>query len=128
MKLAPTVRAWLIVTLQVVAVPEQAPDQPVKLEPAEAAAVSVTEVPSSYVSAQMAPQLIAPMSELTVPVPEPVFVTVRVYVATKPALTLRAWLMVTLQVPVPEQPAPDQPVKRDPVAAGALSVTQVPSS
>jgi hypothetical protein len=35
------------VTLQVVAVPEQAPDHPVKLEPAEAVAVRVTEVPPS---------------------------------------------------------------------------------
>jgi hypothetical protein len=35
--------------------------------------------------------------------------------------------MVTLQVPVPEQPAPDQPVKVDPAAEFAISVTGVPS-
>ena len=34
-------------TVQVAAVPEQAPDQPMKVEPAEAAAVRVTELPSS---------------------------------------------------------------------------------
>ena len=32
----------------------------------------------------------------------------------KLAVTLRAALIVTVQVPVPEQPAPVQPLKREP--------------
>jgi hypothetical protein len=43
---AVTSRAWLIVTWHVVLVPEQSPDQPEKLDPPPAAAVSVTSVPS----------------------------------------------------------------------------------
>jgi hypothetical protein len=39
------------------------------------------------------------------------------------AVTARASLIVTWQVPVPEQPAPDQPTKREPVAAVAVKVT-----
>ena len=41
------------------------------------------------------------------------------------AVTDRAWLIVTLQVPVPEQ-FPDQPEKTDPLAGVAVSVTLVP--
>ena len=46
----------------------------------------------------------------------------------KLAVTLRAALIVTVQVPVPEQPAPDQPLKREPEAVVVVSVTTVPSS
>ncbi len=45
-KVAVTSRAWLIVTWHVVLVPEQSPDQPEKLDPPPAVAVSVTIVPS----------------------------------------------------------------------------------
>ena len=41
-----------------------------------------------------------------------------------PADTFCAWVMLTVQVEVPLQ-APDQPVKVEPVAAMALSVTEV---
>ena len=34
-------------------------------------------------------------------------------------------LMVTVQVPVPEQPAPFQPVKVEPAPATAVNVTEV---
>src|SRR5215207_10641068 len=43
----------------------------------------------------------------------------RLYVA----VTLRAWSIVTTQVPVPEQPAPLQPANVEPVSAVAVSVT-----
>ena len=43
------------------------------------------------------------------------------------AVTLRAALIVTVQVPVPEQ-APDQPAKREPEAAAAVRATTLPSS
>jgi hypothetical protein len=76
----------------------------------------------------VAPQAIPPTSEETEPEPEPVFETVSVYTAVKLAVTERAALIVTKQVPVPEQPAPDQPVNREPPAALAVSVTVVPAA
>ena len=41
-------------------------------------------------------------------------------------MTFCAWVMLTVQVPVPEQPPPLQPVKVLPAAAVALSATLVP--
>src|ERR1700704_2309219 len=46
----------------------------------------------------------------------------------KPAVTDRAWLIVTWQVPVPLQPAPLQPVKLDRDVGVAVSVTGLASS
>ena len=46
--------------------------------------------------------------------------------AAKLAVTLRDWVMLTVQAPVPLQ-APDQPLKECPLAAVAVSVTLVPS-
>src|ERR1044072_6977883 len=44
----------------------------------------------------------------------------------KSAVTVVAELIVTTQVPVPEQPPPDQPVNVDPDAAEAVNVPLVP--
>ena len=44
------------------------------------------------------------------------------------AVTERASLIVTTQLPVPEHPAPDQPLKAEPTAARAVSVTARPST
>jgi hypothetical protein len=78
-KVAVTVRAALIVTLQVGLEPEpaQSPSQPVKLHPEPAAAVSVTDVPLVKFCAhvELAPQLIEPGLEVSVP--DPYVVTVR---------------------------------------------------
>jgi len=74
-KVALTSLAWLIVTSQV-PVPEQSRCQPAKREPSAAVAVSVTTVPSSKSAAQTAPQSIPAGSLVTVPVPEPLRVTV----------------------------------------------------
>ena len=41
-------------------------------------------------------------------------------------MTLRAWVIVTTQLPVPEQ-APDQPVNADPGEGDAVNLTDVPS-
>ena len=41
------------------------------------------------------------------------------------AMTVRAWLIVTTQLPVPVH-APDQPANTDPTAGVAVSVTTVP--
>src|SRR5438093_1124763 len=90
-KFAATLRAWFIVTWQV-PLPEQPPPlQPVKPEPEAAVAVSVTTVPSSKMAEQTPPQLIPAGLLVTVPVPEPVRVTVRVRRRAKLAATERAW-------------------------------------
>jgi hypothetical protein len=61
-----------------------------------------------------------------VTVPEPDFVTVSAWVMTaNVAVTVRAWLIVTVHAPVPVH-APVQPVNVLPVAAVPVSVTDVP--
>ena len=63
-----------IVTVQL-PVPEQAPDQPEKVEPEEGVAIKVTGVPESMVTVPVLPiQLITPVEEVISPepVPEPV--------------------------------------------------------
>jgi hypothetical protein len=78
-----------------------------------AEAVRVTEVPDAYEAEHVAPQLMP--AGLLVTVPEPDLETVRVYevvtFCVNVAVTLRAWVMETVQLPVPEQPPPLQPVK-----------------
>jgi hypothetical protein len=39
----------------------------------------------------------------------------------KVAVTARACVIATVQLPVPEQPAPDQPAKTEPMAAAAVN-------
>ena len=66
------------------------------------------------------------------PEPLPVMLVLRVYMGgtfaltVKVAVTERAALIVTWQVPVPVQPQPLQLVKVEPVLAAALRVTTVP--
>jgi len=122
-----TVVAAESVTVQV-PVPEQPPPlQPVKVEPAAGVAVSVTTVPLAKLAEQVAPQLIPAGELVTVPLPVPAGVTVRVKVCgEKVAVTVVAAETVTTQVPVPVQPPPLQPLKADPAAGAAVSVTAVP--
>ena|ERR1700723_383562 len=61
----------------------------------------------------------APPIQLVVPVAGHEVALAVVKVAT----TVCAEFMVTVQVPVPEQPPPDQPVNVDPEPATAVSVT-----
>ena len=75
-KVAVTCLAWSMVTWQG-AVPEQAPDQPVKAEPWAAEAVRVTSSPSLNWDSQVVPQSIPDGLELTVPWPVPCLLTVR---------------------------------------------------
>jgi hypothetical protein len=64
---------------------------------------------------------------VTVPTPVPDFVTVKLYTdVANVAVTDVAAFIVTVQVPVPEQPPPDQPVKVYPLLAQAVKVTDVP--
>jgi hypothetical protein len=64
-----------IVTVQLAALVQPAPDQPVNDEPPAADAVSVTAVPALNVAVQVEPQLMPAGLEVTVPVPEPLRVT-----------------------------------------------------
>src|SRR5689334_18787849 len=93
-KVAVTLRAALMVTVQVVAVPVQEPLEPVKLEVGDGAAVRVTLVPVAKLAEQVVPQLTPAGALVTVPVPVPARVTVRVRTAVKVAVAAWAWLMV----------------------------------
>jgi len=128
-KVAVTVVAAFKVTEQV-PVPEQPPPlQPVKIEPLAGVAVSVTNVPLSNEAEQVAPQSIPGGSEVTVPLPVPALLLVRLTVwRLKVAVTVVAAFRVTEHVAVPEQPPPLQPVKIEPLAGVAVSVTTVPVS
>src|SRR6058998_602398 len=108
--------------------PEQPPPlQPVKVEPAAGAAVSVTAVPLAKLAAQVAPQVMPAGLLVTVPAPVPALETVSVKVCrVKVAVTVVAALRVTVQAPGPEQPPPLQPLKVEPAAGAAVSVTAVP--
>src|SRR5207245_3234610 len=109
-------------------VPEQAPPvQPVKVEPAAGAAVSVTAVPLVKLAEQVAPQVMPAGELVMVPLPVPALETVRVKVCrVKVAVTVVAAETVTVQAPVPEHPPPLQPPKIEPIAGAAVSVTAVP--
>ena len=124
MKVAVTAVAALTVTVHA-PVPEQAPLQLAKTEPAAGAAVRVTTVTGVTDREQVAPQLMPAGLLVTVPVPVPFFVTVKFTgVAVKVAVTEVAAFTVTAHVPVPEH-APLQPAKVEPAAGAAVRVTAV---
>ena len=95
--------------------PEQAPDHPVKSDPAAAVGVRVTSVPYGKFASQVGPQLIPEGSEVISPEPLPDFATESVLGPwTKEAVTLRSSLKVSVQVGwVPEQ-SPPQSLNSDP--------------
>ena len=76
----------------------QSPPQAVKVEPASGVAVSVTIVPFANEVAQVMPQSIPAGELVTVPEPDPAFVTVSARGArSKVAVTARSWSIVTTQ-------------------------------
>src|SRR5882762_4190289 len=95
---AVTLVAALIVTVHVLACPEQAPLQPLNTAPALACAVNATTVPLVYGAAQVLPQSIPGGLDVTTPVPAPLFNTARMDVASNRAVTLVAALIVTAHV------------------------------
>jgi hypothetical protein len=128
-KLAVIAVAALTVTWQVPVPAHGPPLQPSNTEPGAGLAVSVTVVPELKLATQVAPQLMPAGEEVTVPVPLPARLTVRLNAPTaKVAVTLAAALIVTTQVPVPAHPPPDQPLKVEPGPGVAVSVTTVPES
>src|SRR5439155_3628020 len=103
------------------------PLQPVKVEPAAGAAVSVTAVPLVKLAAQVAPQLIPAGALVMVPLPVPALLTVSAKAGSvNVAVTVVAAEMVTVQVLAPAQPPPVQPAKEEPAADAAVRVTAVP--
>src|SRR2546426_12563673 len=104
-KVAVTVGAALIVTMQVPVPAQPPPLQPVKVEPATGAAVSVTEVPLANAAEQVVPQETPAGALVMVPVPAPVVLTVRVKDGrAKVAVTVGAALTGTVQGPGAERP------------------------
>jgi hypothetical protein len=75
-KVAVAVLAEDMVRVQVLADTESHPNQPVKVDPADAVAVRVTVAPERKISEQSAPQSMP--GPVTVPVPPPVLAAVRV--------------------------------------------------
>ena len=67
---AETSRAWLIRTVHVAEVPEQAPPQEEKTHPGSGVPVSVTDCPGAYEDAHDAPHVMNPSESAIVPRPE----------------------------------------------------------
>ena len=127
LNVAVTFRACVIATVQVSVVPVHAPLHPPKVDPVDAAAVSVTFVAFAKFAVHVPPQLIPAGLEVTVPVPVPIFVIASANEdeLLNVAVTLRAAVMDTVQVPVTLVHAPLQPANVEPLAAAAVSVTEV---
>ena len=112
MKVAVTVVAPEIVTVQL-PVPEQPPPvQPPKAEPAAGAAVSVTAAPLAKLAAQVAPQLIPAGLLVTVPVPAPAgaLVTVPAPVPAFETVSAKGGVKVTVKASIAVLPAPSRAV------------------
>ena len=73
---ADTEVAAVIDTVQVLVPVQPPPLHPLKLDPVEGEAVSVTDVPWLYVAVQVPPQLIPTGDDVTVPLPLPLGDTV----------------------------------------------------
>ena len=87
-------------------------------------AVRTTVLPIMYAEEQVLPQEIRLSAEVTVPVPVPDLLMVRVVGPVKVAVMDVAAVAVTVQVPVPVQLPPDQPLKIEPTAGVAVSTTE----
>jgi hypothetical protein len=110
-----------------VPVPEQPePLQPVNSDPESAAAVSVTEAPWSKAAVHVAPQLIPDGELVTEPVPPPVLVTVRSHTLMKVAFTDSTELTFTVHWFPAVESHPLHESNREPEAAVAVRVTEVP--
>jgi len=113
-----------MLTLQL-PVPVQAPPQPAKVESLAGLAVSVTPVPLLYSSEQSVPQVMPAGLLVTVPLPFPGLVTVRVNRWIE-KVAVQVLLAVMVTTPAVQSGAPLQPAKMEPLAGVAVSVTTVP--
>lgn len=127
---ASTLRFPVIANLQL-AVPLQSPPQRVNVAPEADLATSVTLEPLLKLCLQSGPQLIPAGVEVIVPRPLPLLTTVsenpRLGTSLKVAVTVRASVIVTVQLAVPLQ-APLQPLKLDALSGTAVSVTLLPEA
>src|SRR5215475_13935210 len=96
------------------------------MEPAAAFASSVTPEPASYVAEHVAPQLMPPGLDVTVPVPAPALATVSVAERLNVAVTAWPALIVTVHGLATPVQAPDQPANVEPGSGVAVKVTTVP--
>ena len=124
-KVAVTDWAWVIETVQVVAVPVQAPLQPVKLQPVAGVSVKTTEVSVLKIPVVEpgAANVMPAGVELTPP--EPTWVTLKVSVIAKVAATVRAWVIETVQVVAVPVQAPLQPINVQPASGLSVKTTEV---
>src|SRR5687767_12432172 len=113
-----------MVTMQV-PVPAQAPLHPLKLEPVDGTASSVTVIPAAKLSAQSAPQSTPEGVLVTLPAPVPFLVTLSANTSVNVAVTAFAESTVTMHVPDPVQ-APAHPEKADPCAGDVDRATASP--
>lgn len=126
-KLAAAVFVLSINTVQLGVLPAHTPDQPLKVDPVFAAAVSVTVDPPMKPAVQVVPQLMPDGLDVTTPLPEPTLLTVNDALGTTAgsnrAVAVLLASIVTVQLNALPVHPPDQPPKVDPVATLALNVT-----
>jgi hypothetical protein len=119
--------AALILTVQVLPDTASHPVHPVNAERRFGDAVSVTTVVLEKDAAHVDPQLIPAGLEVTVPLPRPVLLTLRVKnCRLNVAVTVLAPLMVTVHAAPDTASQPVQPANSEPLAAAAVKVTVVP--
>lgn len=121
-----TVRAWFIVTLQVVPAPVHAPPQPLSTWPAAGVALSSMLAPLANAALHVVPHSMPAGNERTEPPPVTLTLSVKLCAggALKLAVTVRAACIETVQVAAVPAQSPPQPLKTRPVSAVAVSVTE----
>src|SRR2546428_1571498 len=88
--------------------------------------VKVEVVRLAWLPLRLVPNVIPAGVLVTVPLPVPAVLTVRVVLWSKVAVTAVSLVRVTVQAPVPEHPPPLQPVKINWPFGEAKRVTAVP--
>src|SRR5215831_3154383 len=112
LKVAVTLRAWVMLTVQGPVPLHPSPLHPVNVDPLAGVAAKVTLCPLGKAVLHVAGQLIPAGLLVTVPLPVPATLTVSSWgiigggVKVKVAVTLRARVMLTVQGPVPLHPSP----------------------
>jgi hypothetical protein len=116
----------VIVTVELV--PVASPDHPPNTDDEPGVAVNVTLVPDANWYEHVDPQLIPAGFDVTVPVPTPDFVIVRVYGILNVAVTfLLEFIVIVIIVLVPVA-SPDHPPNVEDELGVAVNVTLVPDT
>jgi hypothetical protein len=110
----------------VVLEPVASPDHPLNIDDESAVAVNVTLVPDTNRYEHVAPQLIPDGFDVTMPVPDPDFVIVRVYAGLNVAVTFLLEFIVTVIVVSVPTVSPDHPLNADDESGVAVNTTLVP--